>query len=197
MNNTAVIIASLLNINLNNKIVALDIDNELNKLKIELHYPFVGFIKNNFDNEEYKYMSGYQKFVAMLKRYKKKQLETLAKQNYTKLEQDGQELINKLYAVYKQWDAWVFAIGNKQIPRLPKANEIQDRGKKVFNKQELDTIEALDGLNILIKKIDFNGKELVYEKILKHLKKQSINNAKSALGMSPQKPQIQIAVKRF
>jgi hypothetical protein len=197
MNNTAIIIANLLNIDLNDKIVALDIDNELNKLKTELHYPFVGFIKKNFNKEEFKFLNGYQKFVAMLKKFKKTQLEALAKKNYEGAEKEAHELIQKLENVKRQWDAWVIEVAKGNMPRLPKASELKRHGENVFSDKELKIISSLGELSSIINKIEHFGKERILEDILNLLKKQSFKESKGALGMLPQKPKMQIAVKKF
>jgi hypothetical protein len=48
-----------------------------------------------------------------------------------------------------------------------------------------------------MQKIEHFGKDKVLEDILSILKKQSLLEAKGALGMLPQKPKMQLAVKKF
>jgi hypothetical protein len=189
------LILTTLNIKQDELLAIGRVEAKLREIKNPLN--FLEFLEKNFNKEEFKFLNGYQKFIELVAKYQKLQLEALAKQKFEGAEKEAHELMQKLNNTKRQWDIWVIEVAKGNMPRLPKANELKRHGENVFIDEELKIIDSLNGLDSILGKIELFGKERVLEDILNLLKKQSFKEAKGALGMLPQKPKMQIAVKKF
>jgi len=93
LNNAIKYFATLFNIDLQDKYTLLDLQEELENIKDIV--AFRNFVKNKISYEKYRYLSGYQKFVTIVRDFKK--------ENSLKLDEQTQSKVNnfayKLYAI--------------------------------------------------------------------------------------------------
>lgn len=117
-------LCELLNINLKNKLVSDDILEDLIKMSNEYNLnDFRLFIKEKINYERFRYLTGYQKFIAMANEFKKENKLELSEEMQTKALSYSDELFSKVTTI------------------LDYVNfELQTKGKSV---DDLDLFETL------------------------------------------------------
>ncbi len=153
-------ITEVLNLNTENKLVLLDVQEDLKSIH-DLAL-FRVFIKDNFSNPEYKYLTGYQKFLALTNDFKKANKPRLNIDQKVKAQNYTEILFKKTVDVF-DWINWEVQVGCDLYDK-----KISQKLFKVFGDEskDLQVLEQIGKRPELLRLVN-NHKELLREKIEK------------------------------
>lgn len=169
-------LCELLNINLKNKLVSDDILDDLKKMSQEYNLnDFRLFIKDKINYERFKYLTGYQKFIAMANEFKKENKLELSEEMQIKALTYSEDLFKRVTTICDEVNF-----------------ELQTKGKKIDDLDLFATFK-INGLeNHHIKVISSLGSKetifamAIYGKEDLRARIESIVNKKALIKMYPQ-----------
>ena len=169
-------LCELLNINLKNKLVSDDILDDLKKMSQEYSLnDFRLFIKDKINYERFKYLTGYQKFIAMANEFKKENKLELSEEMQIKALTYSEDLFKRVTTICDEVNL-----------------ELQTRGKKIDDLDLFATfkINGLENHHIGVLKL-LGSKETIFamaihSKMELELKIASIVHKKAMIKSYPQ-----------
>lgn len=153
-------LGTVLNIDTQNTLVMDDMIDELQTIH-DLNL-FRAFIKTNFTEDNYKYLTGYQKFLALVKEFKKENEPRLNINQKVQVQNYSEKLFKKTVDIF-DWINWEVQTGSELYDK-----KISQRLFSVFGKEprDLQVLEQIGKRAELLRLCNSN-KELLREKIEK------------------------------
>lgn len=188
-------LCELLNINLKNKLVSDDILEDLIKMSNEYNLnDFRLFIKEKINYERFRYLTGYQKFIAMANEFKKENKLELSEEMQIKALSYSDELFSKVTTIldYVNFELQTKgkSIDDLDLFETLKKNGLENHQLKViqaigskkkvmtlclYSKQELKaTIESIVYKKAMIKQYPQLGQKKEKFEVLERLKNEKL-----------------------
>lgn len=169
-------LCELLNINLKNKLVSDDILDDLKKMSQEYNLnDFRLFIKDKINYERFKYLTGYQKFIAMANEFKKENKLELSEEMQIKALTYSEDLFKR---VTNLLDEVNFELQEKRKD-IKELNLKKTFLKNGFKEHDIKVLRAVGDKNKLMH-LSVHGKDELSRII------ESIVNKKALIKMYPQ-----------
>lgn len=130
-------ICTIFGLELNSKIALLDLENDIGT--IQDHSSYVRYLKNGFNLDDIKYLTAYQKFLTLTKRYKEIEVETI---NRTRIEQMG-SIAEKLAQKVKQFDTMVLNHPHKTSLKWEHIKSMEDSNVNYFGDKEIKALSTI------------------------------------------------------
>ncbi|TLP41055.1 hypothetical protein [Arcobacter arenosus] len=153
-------VSRVLNVDITNSLVMQDMIEDLTSIHDLGLFRF--FIKENFNESKYQYLTGYQKFLALVKDFKKQNAPRLNSQQKSKVEDYSERLFKKTVDVF-DWVNWEIQIGKDLY-----CKEISKRLFDEFGNEpkDLKVLEMIGKRPELVRLVRYH-KEVLREKIQK------------------------------
>lgn len=135
MNELVKYIGGLLNIKLDSQFIVADITQDISTIRDIAAYRL--YLRENLSNIDFKFMSGFQKFVEITKRYKKIETEAIFKDRFEGANKTAREIAAKVAYVAKHLD-----------PARPVSYEdIKADGEQYFSSFEIKKLKEIKADN--------------------------------------------------
>lgn len=169
-------LCELLNINLKNKLVSDDILDDLKKMSQEYNLnDFRLFIKDKINYERFRYLTGYQKFIAMANEFKKENKLELSEEMQIKALTYSEDLFKRVTNILDEVN---FELQEKRKD-IKELNLKKTFLKNGFKEHDIKVLRAVGDKNKLMH-LSVHGKDELSRII------ESIVNKKALVKMYPQ-----------
>lgn len=168
MKNLIRIICETLNIKPSDTVIVARITEKLNNYSPELQVRFVAYCEKHFAEESVRFLSGYQKFLELAKRFEEGVIELRAKEALSDAEIRAKELVEKIKNTKSSVEKYVL-----RGVKLNFENFLEsENGKKVFSTDDVTLLNRVQGdLSSCLHYIDAFGREELEAKIVAELSK--------------------------
>lgn len=178
-------LCELLNINLKNKLVSDDILDDLKKMSVEYNLnDFRLFIKEKINYDRFRYLTGYQKFIAMANEFKKDNKLELSEEMQTKALTYSQDLFQRITAILDEVN-FELQIKSKTIEDLNMRRTFLKNGLK---EHDIKVLRVVGDKKTLLHLCNY-GKDELSRRI------ESIVNKKALVQQYPQLKQKNVDMK--
>jgi len=130
-------IAQIFGLEMKSTIAIMDMENDI--VEIQNHAEYVRYLKNGFNLNDIKFLTAYQKFLTLTKRYKAIEAETM---NRSRIEQMG-SLAERLAQKVKQFDVMVLSHPHKQSLKWEHIKSIDDAEVNFFSPKEILALSTI------------------------------------------------------
>ena len=178
--NIAKYFAQLLNISLDDDLSMMDMVEDLNS--IENLADFRVFVKEKFNYERFRYLTGYQKFIALVNEYKKDNAPTLTVENAEKADNYSENLFRKITTILDEVNFAMQTMG-KGIEDFNYEQTLLKNGLKDHHMKVLNEI----GDKKKIMHLAVYGKEELRSRIEKIVNKKTLEKQCPQLAISNKK----------
>lgn len=170
-------LGTVLNIDTNSSLIVLDITEDLSEVNNLVG--FKKFIKEKFMEEKYKYFNGYQKFLVLLKDYKKNEKVTLDSLEDFKVRSYTDKLLSRVTDLFFAIQHVVRAGDDIRSNKISRALYLEF-GE---DKKALKVLEAIGNREDILKALD-HGVEFLRNKIMTEVYRLTITKKISVLQLS-------------
>jgi len=130
-------IAQIFGLEMKSTIAIMDMENDIGE--IQNHAEYVRYLKNGFNLDDIKFLTAYQKFLTLTKRYKAIEVETI---NKHRIEMMG-SLAEKLSEKVKQFDTMILNHPHKSNLKWEHIKSIDDHILNFFSDKEIKALSTI------------------------------------------------------
>jgi len=130
-------IAQIFGLEMKSTIAIMDMENDIGE--IQNHAEYVRYLKNGFNLDDIKFLTAYQKFLTLTKRYKAIESETI---NRSRIEAMG-SLAEKLSQKVKQFDVSILNHPHKDKLQWEHIKSTDDVSVNYFSEKEVKALLAI------------------------------------------------------
>lgn len=153
-------ISQIFGLEMKSTIAILDMENDIGS--IQDHASYVRYLKNGFNLDDIKYLTAYQKFLTLTKRYKEIEAESI---NRKRIEAMG-TLAEKLAQKVKQFDTMVLNHPHKTSLKWEHIKSIDDSNVNYFSDKEVKALLTIgQPLHCIELQRAISGKDMLCERL--------------------------------
>lgn len=130
-------IAQIFGLEMKSTIAIIDMENDIGE--IQNHAEYVRYLKNNFNLDDIKFLTAYQKFLTLTKRYKDIETETI---NRSRIEAMG-SLAEKLAQKVKQFDVSILNHPYRDSLKWENIKSTEDASINYFSDKEIKALTTI------------------------------------------------------
>lgn len=153
-------ISQIFGLEMKSTIAVLEMEHDIGE--IQNHAEYVRYLKNGFNLDDIKFLTAYQKFLTLTKRYKAKEQEEL---NRSKIENMG-TLAEKLAHNVRQWDMAIINHPHKDKLQWEHLKSLNDVNVNHFTMKEVKALTSIGTpLHCIMLQRRTSGRDLLCEKL--------------------------------
>jgi len=168
-------------------IIAHNIETKLKELNPAFLDKFINYCEKHFSNPDFKYLTGYQKFVTLLEKFKKGYLELEKKKFVSEKEEEVYKILEKVAKTKPAVEAATLKFIKINYENFTK----KDTKEPFFSKNEQMLLSFVSkDLRGVLYQIEAFGKDSVAQTILNRLAQKALTNAKANLLPNSTNPTV-------
>jgi len=153
-------IAQIFGLEMKSTIAIMDMENDIGE--IQNHAEYVRYLKNGFNLDDIKFLTAYQKFLTLTKRYKAIEVETM---NRSRIEQMG-SLAERLAEKVRQFDTMVINHPHKQSLKWEHIKSIDNHILNFFSDKEILALSVIgQPLHCIEMQRSISGRDYLCERL--------------------------------
>jgi hypothetical protein len=153
-------IAQIFGLEMKSTIAIMDMENDIGE--IQNHAEYVRYLKNGFNLDDIKFLTAYQKFLTLTKRYKAIEVETM---NRSRIEQMG-SLAERLAQKVKNFDVSIMNHPHKDKLKWEHIKSTDDVNVNYFGEKEVKALSTIGSpLHCIELQRAISGKDALCERL--------------------------------